>query len=425
MSKKLRLFLGISLCLFMAASSFGFQLSRKEKEETYRELELFADALAFVQTRYVENKSAEDLIYGSLDGLLSSLDAYSQFLKPEDYKELLVETEGKFGGLGIEITIRDGLLTVVSPLEDTPAWRQGLKPADRIVRINGELTRGINLLDAVKKLRGKPGTEVTITILREKERELFDVTLTREIIKIKDIRRHALLEDKVGYIRISEFREGTTKELDKVILDLEKRGALAYIIDLRHNPGGLLDSAVKVASKFLEPNKLVVYTLDKENERVEYKSLPYLKKILKSPVVVMVDEGSASGSEIVAGCLQDYKRAIILGTKTFGKASVQTVLPLSDGSALRLTTAKYYTPNGRLIQDEGIAPDINVEQREIETTISNEEKIFKEIEEKEEEKEEEVKEEEKEEEEDDFYKKDYQIIRALDLVKGLLILTSK
>ena len=261
-------FIAVGLLTVFLSGSLAFGVTREEKEDTYRELELFADALAFVQTKYVESASAEDLIYGALGGLLASLDPYSQFLTPDDYKELLVETGGRFGGLGVEITIKDGLLTVVSPLEDTPAWRAGLKPGDRIVKIEGELTRGITLTDAVKKLRGKPGTPVNITILREKERTLFDVAITREIIKIMDIRRKVMLEDSVAYIRLSEFREGTAKELDKAIDELEKKGAKGYILDLRNNPGGLLDTAVQVTSRFVEPEKLIVYTLNRDKKRI-------------------------------------------------------------------------------------------------------------------------------------------------------------
>ncbi len=400
------------LGFFLVNSLFSATLSREEKEETYKELELFADALALVQTRFVEKKSPQELIYGTLEGLLSSLDPYSQFLKPQDYKELLIETEGRFGGLGIEITLKDGLLTIVSPIEGTPAWRKGLKAGDRIVKINGELTRGITLTEAVKKLRGEPGTEVTVTILREKERRVFDVTLKREIIEIPDIRKKVILEGNVGYLRISEFREGTPRELEKAISELEKKGAQAYLLDLRNNPGGLLESAVKVASIFLEVNKLVVYTLDKDNNKVEYKSYPLGKHILGKPLVILVNEGSASGSEIVAGALQAHKRAIILGTNTFGKASVQTVLPLSDGSALRLTTAKYYTPKGELIEDKGITPDIYVEEKKIKEEISKEEEVFKKLQ-------------KEKKKEDTFYKKDYQIIRALDLIRGILILSNK
>ncbi|HEC69598.1 MAG TPA: S41 family peptidase [Candidatus Omnitrophica bacterium] len=403
---------GFFLSLFLITNLYSATLTKEEKEETYKELELFADTLASVQTKFVEKKSAQELIYGALEGLLSSLDSYSQFLRPEDYQELLVETEGQFGGLGIEITLKDGLLTIVSPIEGTPAWRKGLKPGDRIVKINGELTRGITLTEAVKKLRGKPDSEVTITILREKERRVFDVTIKREIIKIPDIRKKVILEGNVGYLKISEFRENTPLELEKAIQKLEKKGARAYIIDLRNNPGGLLESAVRVASLFLEPNKLVVYTLDRDNNKVEYKSYPSGVHISDKPLVVLVNEGSASGSEIVAGALRDYKRAIILGTETFGKASVQSVIPLFDGSALRLTTAKYYTPKGELIESKGISPDIYVEEKEIEEKTSKEEKIFEEIE-------------GKKEKELDFYKEDYQIIRALDLIKGLLILSSK
>ncbi|MFC1514402.1 S41 family peptidase [Candidatus Omnitrophota bacterium] len=405
-TKRIGVLVGVMVAVFLVSSSIGFCLTRQEKEETYRELELFADALAFVQTQYVDSETAEDLIYGALSGLLAALDPYSQFLDPEDYKELLVETKGTFGGLGVEITIKDGLLTVVSPLEDTPAWRAGLKPGDRIVKIEGELTRGITLTDAVKLLRGDPNTEVKITVLREKERKLFDVVITREIIKIMDIRRKLILEDDVGFIRLAEFREGTVKELDKAIAELEKQGARAYILDLRNNPGGLLDTAVRVTSRFIEPDKLIVYTLNREKKRIEYRASPRIERIIDKPMIVLINQGSASGSEIVAGCLQDYNRAVLLGETSFGKASVQTVLPLSDGSALRLTTARYYTPEGRLIQDKGIVPDITVEAVYNQQDKTKEDEVFEKVEVK---------------EDDNFYKDDNQIMRALDLARGLLI----
>lgn len=415
----------------MGALAFGIEFSRKEREETYKELEIFGDALHLVQTQYVESESAKDLIYGALKGLLSALDPYSQFLKPEDYKELLVDTKGEFGGLGIEISIKDGLLTVISPLEDTPAWREGIKAGDRIVEIEGELTRGITLMDAVKKLRGKPGTDVNITILREKTGEILEIIITREIIQIQDIRKSAVLRGNVGYIRINEFREDTADELDDVLKKLKKEGAKGYILDLRNNPGGLLISAVDVASRFLKPDKLVVYTLDRQDTKNEYYSETVDANYTEEPLVVLVNTGSASGSEIVAGCFKDQGRGIVLGEKTFGKASVQTVLPLADGSALRLTTAKYYTPEGILIEKEGIHPDIAVEQREVgEIEKTKEDEIFEELKkdengESEKEVDEKVEEEKVDESKEDkeFYEKDYQLIRALDLMKGLMILS--
>ncbi len=419
---------GLTLLILVLGitTAVAISLTQKEKDATFKELEIFGDALHIIQSHYVEDVKARDLIYGALSGMLSSLDPYSQFLEPEDYKELLVDTQGQFGGLGIEISIKDGLLTVISPLENTPAQKAGVKAGDRIVKIEDELTRGINLTDAVKKLRGEPGTKVTITILREKTGKVFDVEITRDIISIKDIRTAEILKENVGYIALSEFRDDTAKELDKIIGELKAKGADAFILDLRNNPGGLLESAVEVSSRFLAPGKLVVYTLDKEDTKVDYDSYKSGQHITEEPLVVIVNEGSASGSEIVAGCIQSYHRGIIVGTTTFGKASVQTVLPLSDGAALRLTTARYYTPDGILIQDEGIKPDIQIEQQEVPDEATKEEQVFKEIEEKEKEKEKEKKEkDEKADKKEEMLQTDYQLIRALDLIKGMLIITAK
>ncbi len=410
------------LSLFLFAVSFCFlsacpevKLSRKEQEKTYRGLELFSEALAKVQTRYVDKKSPKDLTYGALKGLLGHLDPYSQFLEPDDYKDLISDTEGEFGGLGIEISIKDGLLTVISPLEGTPAWDAGIKAGDRIVRIEGEVTRGISLTDAVKKLRGMPGTKVKITILREKTGLIKDIEITRRIIKVKDIRKAFILKDKIAYLRISEFRENTAQEMDSVLKRLLKQGMQALVLDLRNNPGGLLYSAVDVASRFIEQGKLVVYTQGRADGKKEYKSIAGITRFVKMPIAVLINSGSASGSEIVAGCLQDYRRAVIVGTKSFGKASVQTIIPLSDGSALRLTTAKYYTPKGRLISNEGIHPDIVVEYKEQKVKPTKEEQVFEKVEEKD-------KKESKEEKEiQRLYYDDNQVQRAVDLLKALLI----
>lgn len=353
------------LAVFVFTTLALSEIERKKKEELFRQVQLFSDTLSIIQTDYVDETKAKDLIYGALKGILSSLDPHSQFLDPDTYKDLKTETEGKFGGLGIEITIKDSLLTVVTPIADTPAWKAGVKAGDRIVKINNEITRDITLTDAVKKMRGKPGEEVALTILRESENKILEFKIVRDIIKIQDIKEAMILEDGIGYIRLVEFRENTLKDLNTALDNLVKEGMNALIFDLRNNPGGLLDVAVEVAQRFVEKGKMIVYTKGRQAaQNLEFISQE-ASPIINLPMVVLINEGSASGSEIVAGCLQDYKRAIILGVKSFGKGSVQTVIPLSDGSALRLTTSKYFTPSGKVIHGKGVAPDIVVEDGQI------------------------------------------------------------
>ena len=352
--------------LFIVLVFFGTRLGfsdnkKKSNDELYKEVELFSDTMAVIQKEYVDETKPKDLIYGALKGMLSSLDPHSQFMDPDTYNELKVDTEGRFGGLGIEITIKDGLLTVITPIEDTPAWRAGIKANDHIVKINDLLTREMTLTDAVKKMRGKPGEVVNLTVLRDSEKKLLDFKITRDIIKIQDIKHVRILEDGIAYIRLTEFRENTSGELNKALGTLSKEGMKALILDLRNNPGGLLDVAVKVTGKFLAPNKMIVYTKGRQpDQNLEFSS-DAKNAILDLPLVILINEGSASGSEIVAGALQDYKRAIIIGTKSFGKGSVQTVIPLNDGSALRLTTSHYFTPSGKIIHGKGVTPDILVE----------------------------------------------------------------
>ncbi|MCM8799305.1 MAG: S41 family peptidase [Candidatus Omnitrophica bacterium] len=419
--KKNKLILIILILGFISImGSFSISaIDKKKRDELYSKIEIFSDALAIIQDEYVEPTDPKNLIYGALKGMLSALDQHSQFLDPETYNELKIETEGKFGGLGIEITIKDGLLTVVTPLKDTPAWRAGIKPQDRIVKIDGSITRNITLTEAVKKLRGKPGTEVTLTILREKEKKILEFKLVRDIIKLEDIKDAKILEDGIAYIRLVEFRENTATQLENALKQLRDKGMEALILDLRNNPGGLLDAAVKVASKFIEKGKKIVSTKGKkDSQNIEFISKdnhPYLDL----PLVVLVNEGSASGSEIVAGALQDWQRAIILGKKTFGKGSVQTVFPLNDGSALRLTTSKYFTPKGKLIHNEGITPDIIVEElevKELQKTKDEPIDIFEELEKKETKPEEEPLTE---------YRNDYQLLRAIDLLKAIQIYKKK
>ena len=310
MRKKILVVLIIAV-LFFSSISLAIALDRKNKDDLYRQVEIFSDAVAAIETDYVDEVKAKDLIYGALRGMLSSLDPHSQFMDPDTFNELKADTEGRFGGVGIEITVKDGQLTVITPIEDTPAWRAGLKPGDRIVKINNALTRGMDLNGAMKELRGKPGVAVTLTILREPA-----------IQKLSRLKMNAL------------------------------------ILDLRNNPGGLLDSALEVTGEFIPNGKLIAYTKGKKaDQNMRFVSLAK-HPMLNFPLVVLINEGSASGSEIVAGALQDYKRATIVGAKSFGKGSVQTVIPLSDGSALRLTTSKYFTPLGREIHGKGVIPDI-------------------------------------------------------------------
>ncbi len=435
-----RIFAGaivLSSLIFVLGAMVISGAEKLKKENAYPELELFSDALTLVHSAYVDQVSIHDLIYGALKGMLASLDPHSQFLDPEAYKELKVETEGQFGGLGIEITIKDNLLTIITPIEDTPAWKAGVKTGDRIVKIDGELTRDITLPDAVKKLRGKPGTEVNLTILRESESKILEIKIVRDIIKINDVKKVQILESGIGYIRLIEFREDSAKEFEAALKKLKESKMDALILDVRYNPGGLLDVAIDITSFFLPKDSMVVWTQGREAEsKVEFKSKGK-DHLLDMPMVVLINEGSASGSEILAGALQDHHRAIIMGTKSFGKGSVQTVIPMSDGSALRLTTSKYFTPSGRSIHNVGIEPDIVVEPRIISEDEANEkDDIFKQLEEtknpKKEDKpllkdeKEKPKSEEKIEpdsllEKEDFYRRDSQLLRALDLLKAIKV----
>jgi len=361
----------IFTCVTLAISN----TDKNSYDELYRQVQLFADTLAIIQTDYVNEPKPKDLIYGALRGMLIALDPYSQFMDPDTYNELKVDTQGKFGGIGVEITIKDGLLTIITPIEDTPAWNAGLKSGDIIVKINGDLTRDLALTEAVKRMRGKPGEELTLSVLRESVKKILEFKIVRAVIKIKDIKEARILENGTAYIRLVEFRENTPENLNASLERLSKMGMKALILDLRNNPGGLLESAVKVTGKFIPKGKLIVYTKSRKiTQNTEFIS-DVADPITKLPIVVLINEGSASGSEIVAAALQDYKRATIVGTKSFGKGSVQTVIPLSDGSALRLTTSKYFTPLGNEIHEKGVIPDIIIET---EAKINKDQKILEE-----------------------------------------------
>jgi carboxyl-terminal processing protease len=346
---------------------FTKKLSKENKKESaddlYAQVELFSYALTTIQSEYVDQKQSKELIYGSLRGMLASLDPHSQFLDPEEYGELKTETQGKFGGLGIEISIRDGLLTVVTPIEDTPAWKAGMKPGDRVVKIEKELTKDMTLSEAVKKLRGDPGTKIHLTVLREDEFKLHEFEITREIIQVQDVKDVQILDDHIGYLRLTEFREDSYTDFHKGLQKLKEEGADSVIVDMRNNPGGLLNVAIKITEDFLPANKLIVSTKGRRTSQdTEARASDRSDKFLDWPMVVLVNEGSASGSEIFAGAIQDNKRGILVGEKTFGKGSVQSVIPLPDGSGLRLTTSKYFTPSGRSIHGVGITPDIVIER---------------------------------------------------------------
>jgi carboxyl-terminal processing protease len=352
------------VAVFIAGFIVGdLSTSRHAAQATvaYSKLKVFGDVLSLIQSSYVEEVNMDNLVKGAINGMVETLDPHSSYLTPEMLKQVEVETKGVFGGLGIEIGVKDGLLTIIAPIEDTPAARAGLQSGDKIVRIENDSTKNMNVMDAVKRLRGEPGTKVTITVVRESLPEPKPYTLTRELIKIKSVKSRSL-SDGIGYIRLAQFQQDSQQEVDRALQEfLKAKGGLkGLVLDLRNNPGGLLDQAVRVADEFIESG-LIVYT----DGRVEAQKTKYTARkegtYTGFPIVVLVNAGSASASEIVAGALQDHGRAIIIGQRTFGKASVQTILPMEDGSALRLTTARYYTPSGRSIQAKGIEPDIVVE----------------------------------------------------------------
>jgi carboxyl-terminal processing protease len=356
----------IFVCVvFFVLSMLGLAVSaisqsRDSRGEMLKELELFTDAVDFIQEQYVREVKPKDLIYGALSGMVSDLDPHSQFLLPEEFDELKIDTEGKFAGIGVEITMKDDLVTVITPIEDSPAWAAGLAPNDRIVKIDDEVIKNFTLNDAVKKLRGKPGTTVRLVVWREKAGKLYSFTVKRTMIDVKDIKEARIIDDHIGYLRIVEFREGTPQELDRVLKNLKAQGLKGLVIDLRNNPGGLLDQAIETTQRFLAPGSLIVTVRGRDPKETEEFKSTFNAADVTTPMVLLVNEGSASGSEIMAGALQDHRRAVLCGSTTFGKGSVQTVLPLSDGSALKLTTSLYYTPSGRSIHDKGIKPDMEI-----------------------------------------------------------------
>ena len=329
--------------------------------EEYDKLQVYSDVLSIIQTNYVNEKKSSEIIYDSIKGMVKDLDPHSSFMPPLAYKELQVETKGKFGGLGIEVSIKDRYLIIVSPIEDTPAFRAGLKSGDKIIKIEDNSTKDMDIMDAIKLMRGEPGTKINITIERKGLKKTKSYLITRAVINVKSV-KPKVIDNKYGYIRITQFQENTTNDFKNALnsLLLNEQKIIGLIIDLRSNPGGLLTQAVNIIDQFLDEG-LIVYTDGRiASQNLQYHANNNPKKY-NFNIVILVNEGSASASEIVAGSLQDHKRAIVIGRKTFGKGTVQTIFPLIDGSGLRLTTAKYYLPSNRTIHGTGIEPDINIE----------------------------------------------------------------
>ena len=372
------------LLLFLFINLFFLPLNlakAENRQETYKQLNLFGDVFQRVQEQYVEEVTDKKLIESAISGMLQSLDPHSSYLSADSYKDMQVKTKGKFGGLGIEVGMKDGFVEVITPIEDTPAFNAGLKSGDLIIKLDDTLVKGLTLNDAVKLMRGKPGTSIDIRVLREDVVDPIDIKITRAQIKTKSVKAK-LIEPDYAYLRVTQFQDRTGEDLAKAIKKLRKENKHAcngIILDMRNNPGGLLTQAVSVSAAFLDDDELVVYTEGRapdskmrlttapENyirpggdfEKNNYiKSLP--KDIKDVPMVVIINNGSASAAEIVTGALKDHKRATILGTRSFGKGSVQSILPMMNGSAIKLTTARYFTPNGTSIQGKGIEPDITV-----------------------------------------------------------------
>ncbi|MBI5855119.1 MAG: S41 family peptidase [Nitrospirae bacterium] len=329
--------------------------------ETYEELKTFSEVLTQIQKHYVEEAKVKELVQGAIRGMLATLDPHSAYMTPEMYKEIQVETKGEFGGVGIQIGIKDNRLAVIAPIEGTPAHKAGIKAGDFIIKVNEETTKDLTLMDAVQRMRGPRGTKVVLTIQRDGVNDSMVFTLVRDTIKIESV-KSKLLEGNIAYVRLTQFQEQSGKDLAKALKQLRDQKAQSTILDLRNNPGGLLTTAVEVSEQFVAPGKLIVYVKSRDGRKDEYVSR-VKDQPEDYPMIVLVNEGSASASEIVAGALQDWGRAVVIGNQTFGKGSVQTILPLQDGSGLRLTTAKYYTPKGRSIQSTGITPDIVVKAK--------------------------------------------------------------
>ena len=419
MKIKFKIFLSFWLILVFSPQA----LAVEEDPNDYSYLKFLGETIEKIKSDYVDDVKNKELVESAIDGMLSSLDPHSSFLDADSLKNMKIQTKGEFGGLGIEVTMENGFVKVISPIDDTPAYKAGIKAGDYITHLDGKSVIGLNLNEAVDKMRGPAGTKLKVTIGRSNQ-EAFDVTIKRDIIKISSVK--SKLEEDVGYIRITSFSEQTSKSTKDAIKKFKKEKNLrGYVLDLRNNPGGLLEQAVSVSDLFLERGE-IVSTRGKNSENPEMYKARSGDIIDGKPLVVIINGGSASASEIVAGALQDHKRAILLGTRSFGKGSVQTIIPVKPYGALRMTTAKYFTPSGKSIQKTGIEPDIVVEERELKKADNNK-KINREEDLKgalknpsNKDKEEEKENKEKSNEIDDF-----QLSRALDLVRGISLYNTK
>ncbi|MGB1109177.1 MAG: S41 family peptidase [Gammaproteobacteria bacterium] len=396
------------------------------------ELRTFTDVFGRIKKDYVEEVSDKDLLESAIEGMLTGLDPHSSYLDKDSFKELQVGTSGRFGGLGIEVGMEDGFVKVIAPIDDTPAQRAGVKAGDLVIRLDDKPVKGMTLSDAVKVMRGKPGTDITLTIVREGTDKPLSITITRDVIKVKSVKTR-MLEPGYGYLRVTQFQSKTGETLRDTLSDLKKEndGDLrGLIIDLRNNPGGVLNAAVAVSDAFLNKG-LIVYTEGREeSSRLSFNATPG-DMLNGAPIVVLVNGGSASASEIVSGALQDHHRALIVGEKTFGKGSVQTILPLNNGSAVKLTTARYYTPSGRSIQAKGIEPDIILAGLEVKTADNNgfkrltEANLSRHLSNGEEEEGKDKKADSEKDKTEDLATTDYQLYTALNMLKGLAVFGSK
>lgn len=361
MKKKYLLAVVALIGVVVLSSRLELSMLKASAQERYAELQNFSKVLNLVQQYYVEEVDTKKLIYGAIKGMLRELDPHTNFLPPEIFKDFETETSGEFGGLGIEISVQNGILTIISPIEDTPAWEAGIKPGDKVIAVDGHSTKGLSLVEASQLMRGKRGSKTTLTIVRDNEDTPRDFPIVRASVKIRSV-KFTDLEDGYAYAKVTSFIENTARDLEKVLAEHAKKYSeqKGLIIDLRRNPGGLLDQAVKVSDLFLKDG-VIVSTIGRDPKNKEVLSATHKGKYTAFPLIILMNEYSASASEIVAGALQDNKRAIIMGTKSFGKGSVQSVVKLGDGSGLKLTVARYYTPSGKSIQSEGIVPDIEVE----------------------------------------------------------------
>ncbi len=419
--------LSVLFALFLTVVLVSVSVAQDENitddpKELFKQTELFADSITIISKDYVEPVTAKELIYGAMKGMMGTLDGYSEFMDPESFKEITEETKGEFGGVGIEIGMRDDVLTVIAPIEDSPAYDAGVEAGDKIVKIGEETTREMTLDDAVKRLKGEPGTEVAITVIRPDTDELLEFAIERAVIKLKSIKDARVIDGDIAYVKLVEFQERTARDFRNTVKDLRNKGATSLVIDLRNNPGGLFESSIEVADQFLRPGAMIVYTEGRSQDlHKEYKSKkePVFEEM---DLVIIINRGSASAAEILAGAIKDNKRGILVGETSFGKGSVQTVIGLKDKSALRLTTAAYYTPSGRTIRDKGIDPDIVVKRirpaEEKDPENEKKKEIFSKIKD---EKKKEEKVEKSEDEDEDILAKDNQLQAAVNVLKGARI----